>query len=299
MPAQALTGLSGIGKTQAAIEYAYRFRSHYSAVFWATADSHAHLVADFTAIAALLNLPEQHEANEERIVQAVKRWLQQQSNWLLILDNVDEPGMLEYFIPPAHRGHILLTTRAQAMGTLAESLEIEKMTAEEGTLFLLRRAGILKSFLQETTESQRALAMNIVQEMDGLPLALEQAGAYLEETDCGFAEYLTLYRQRRSVLLQLPGQPAPADLAAPGHPTTVATTWSLSFEQVAHTNPAAAELLRLCAFLHADAIPEEIFTARASEPGSSPLIARRRSFAVQRGHQRTAQVLADTPPYRK
>ena len=43
--AQALTGMGGIGKTQAAIEYAYRFRSHYSAVFWATADSHAHLVA--------------------------------------------------------------------------------------------------------------------------------------------------------------------------------------------------------------------------------------------------------------
>ena len=265
--AQALTGLSGIGKTQAAIEYAYRFRSHYQAIFWATADSHTHLVADFTAIAALLNLPEQHEANEECIVQAVKRWLQQQSNWLLILDNVEEPGMLEYFIPPAHRGHILLTTRAQAMGTLAESHEIEKMTAEEGSLFLLRRAGILKSFLQQTTESQRALTMNIVQEMDGLPLALEQAGAYLEETDCGFDEYLTLYRQRRSVLLQLPGQAAPPDLAASGHPTTVATTWSLSFEQVAHTNLAAAELLRLCTFLHADAIPEEIFTARASELG--------------------------------
>ena len=232
---------------------------------------HAHLVADFTAIAALLNLPEQHEANEERIVQAVKRWLQQQSNWLLILDNVEEPGMLEYFIPPAHRGHILLTTRAQAMGTLAESHEIEKMTAEEGSLFLLRRAGILKSFLQQTTDSQRALAMNIVQEMDGLPLALEQAGAYLEETDCGFDEYLTLYRQRRSVLLQLPGQADLADLAdlaAPGHPTTVATTWSLSFEQVAHTNPAAAELLRLCTFLHADAIPEEIFTAKDSELGT-------------------------------
>ena len=261
MTAQALTGLGGIGKTHAAIEYAYRYRAQYQAVFWATATTHAQLVADFIAIAALLELPEQHRPDERDIVQAVKRWLQQQSNWLLILDNVDDLNVLEDFIPPAHRGHILLTTRAQATGMLAENLEIECLNVEEGAIFLLRRAKMLKSgqVLQQAEENVRTVAMEIAREMDGLPLAIDQSGAYLEETRCNLAEYLAIYRQRRAALLKIPAQS--------NHPTTVATTWSLSFERLEHLEPAAAELLRLYAFLHAEAIPEEIVTTGASVLG--------------------------------
>lgn len=94
--------------------------------------------------------------------------------------------------------------------------------------------------------------------LGGLPLALDQAGAYLEETGCGLSDYQQLYRQHRNELLRKRG-----GLVA-DHPELVATTWSLSFQQAQEKHPAAADLLYLCAFLAPDVIPEEILTADAS-----------------------------------
>ena len=74
----------------------------------------------------------------------------------------------------------------------------------------------------------------------------------MEETPCGIAEYLGLYRTRRALLLKRRGG------LVKDHPASVATTWSLSFAAVEQTNPAAADLLRVCAFLHPDVIPEEL-----------------------------------------
>jgi len=97
--------------------------------------------------------------------------------------------------------------------------------------------------------------------MDGLPLALDQAGAYIEETGCGLARYLELYTQRRADLLKRRGK------NATGHAESVTTTFSLCFEKVSQTNRACTELLRCCAFLHPDTIPEEIFTEGGPELG--------------------------------
>jgi tetratricopeptide (TPR) repeat protein len=97
--------------------------------------------------------------------------------------------------------------------------------------------------------------------MDGLPLALDQAGAYIEETACGLADYLDLYQKHGATFRKRRG-----GLVA-DHPESVATTWSLSFRKIELFNPAAAELLRLCAFLAPDAIPEEIITESAPDLG--------------------------------
>ena len=79
--------------------------------------------------------------------------------------------------------------------------------------------------LNEAPKEDRTQAESIVQEMDGLPLALDQAGAYIEETSCSLADYLTLYRTRRKDLLGHRSK-LPAD-----HPEPVARTWALSFQQ--------------------------------------------------------------------
>src|SRR6202022_3489574 len=104
-------------------------------------------------------------------------------------------------------------------------------------------------------------AQAIVEALDGLPLALDQAGAYIEETGCSLSDYLKFYKSRRKRLLRMRGQ------NATGHPEPVAMTWSLAFEKVKQANPAAAELLRLCAFLHPDEIPESMIIEGASELG--------------------------------
>ena len=267
----ALSGLGGIGKTQTAIEYAYRYRDEYSAVFWVRADSRETLVADYVAIAKLLGLPGQEAPDQMLIVTAVKRWLAQQEGWLLILDNADELSIVKDFLPGAGQGHLLLTTRAQATGKIAQSLSVEKMERPEGIQLLLRRAKLLapEEPLDNISAVVRRAAQQLVQELDGLPLALDQAGAYIEDTGCSLSEYLELYAQRRLALLQ-----QQSSISA-DYPHTVASTWALSFAQVEQQGPAAADLLRLCAFLHPDAIPEAIVTEGAADlgPRLSPVAA--------------------------
>lgn len=265
--AQAISGLGGIGKTQIAIEYAYRYREHYQAVFWINASSHDAFNADFVMLAALLGLPEQREQEQAIVVRAVKRWLSSDSHWLLILDNVDDLALIDEFLPPDAAGDVLITTRQQALGTIAQSIEVEKMEKAEGVKFLLRRAKLLgpDAALDQAPQEQQAQATEIVSLLDGLPLALDQAGAYIEETRCGLSHYLDLFATRRKELLSRRGR-LPVD-----HPEPVATTWSLSFQKAEQESAAAADLLRLLAFLGPEAIPEEIITPGTTT--SDPVIA--------------------------
>ena len=261
---QALTGLGGIGKTQTAIEYAYRYRDAYHTIFWVRAANLETLVADFVALAHLLELPGRDVQDQMLVVAAVKRWLEQHGSWLLILDNADEPGLLTDFLPTEGAGHIVLTTRAQATGRIASSLSVEKMGVAESIRLLLRRAKLLgiDEPLDSVSQVVRTQARHIVQALDGLPLALDQAGAYIEEIGCSLSDYLTLYKQRRLDLFKRQSSLVSAD-----YPHTVASTWALSFERVEQANPAAAELLRLCAFLDPDAIPEAIITEGSDHLG--------------------------------
>jgi tetratricopeptide (TPR) repeat protein len=253
---QAFTGLGGIGKTQLAVEYAYRFRREYKAVLWARAESTDTLSASYTEIALLLNLPERNEQEQPLIIQATKRWLQTHRDWLLILDNADEPDLIAPFLPHVMNGHLLITTRATALRRLgiANPIAVETFAPEEGALLLLRRAGLLlpDAPFEQATQQDQTLALEITRELGGLPLALDQSGAYLEATGTSLASYQQIYQQHRADLLK------ERRGSEQDHPDPVATTWLLSFQRVETRNAAAAELLRLCAFLAPDALGEEI-----------------------------------------
>jgi tetratricopeptide (TPR) repeat protein/transcriptional regulator with XRE-family HTH domain len=266
----AITGLGGIGKTQCAVEYAYRYGSEYRAVLWVQADSQKSLVSDFVKLAGLLNLPEKYEADHTQVMDAVKLWLQTHSHWLLILDNADDLEMVYEFLPMLGEGHILLTTRSQATGPSIKGIELVKMGREEGTLFLLRRAKLVDeaATLADTLLNDRLEAETISHLLDGLPLALDQAAAYIEENRCSLSDYLNLYWLRGASLLKRRGTFGKRD-----YPNSVATTWSLSFERIQQSGTPAADLLRLCAFLHPDAIPEAMLTAGSAElsPALQPI----------------------------
>lgn len=260
---QALTGLGGTGKTQTAIEYAYRYQHDYTAVFWVGADTHEALLTCFVMIARSLKLSIPEKQDQQGVVRAVLQWFNTHTRWLLIFDDVQEIDMLQDFFPQRETGHILITTRRRAVGAEAEALEIEKMPIAEATLFLLRRAKIMRHNdpIEAVSEAEQAHALAIAEALDGLPLALDQAGAYIEETGCSLAQYLERYAQRRAELLKKRGR------NASGHPASVTTTFLLCFEKVAQVNPAATDLLRCCALLHPDDIPEELLKDGAAELG--------------------------------
>ena len=261
----AIKGLGGIGKTQVAVEYAYRAceQGRYTHTFWINSANEEALIASFTALAELLPaFPVKGEIDQRKLVEAVRRWLEQcQEHWLLIFDNADDIALLRDYLPQRGSGSILLTTRAHAVGSLATSIEVDTMGWLEGTHLLLRRAQLF----EHASDEEINQAGNIVVALDHFPLALDQAGAYIEETGCGFVGYLQVYHTHRKELLARRGGPETIN-----YPDSVMTTWSLSFQKVEQANPAAAELLRLCAFLAPDTIPEELITNGAPY-WSSPL----------------------------
>ena len=262
---QAISGLGGIGKTQIAIEYAYRYEHEYRYVLWANAASSESLLNDFVSLAALLNAPGYDPQQQLTAVKAVQQWLATQKDWLLILDNADDIAMVRGYLPTRSNpgGHVLLTTRAQATRAIAQPFEVDKMEKDEGILLLLRRTGVIESAeqLSQAPIEDRNAAEAIVVVLDGLPLALDQAGGYIEEVGCSLADYLQLYQTHRKELLSKESQLSAA------YPEMVATTWSLAFQRIEQANPAAAALLQFCAFLAPDVIPEKIITMGAGDLG--------------------------------
>jgi len=258
--AQAISGLGGIGKTQTAVEYTYRYGSEYNAVLWVKGDSCEALISDYAALAHVLDLLEKNAKEQNLIVAAVRRWLENNSGWLLVFDNADEPGLLEDYIPNNPKGHIFLTSRAQVFDTLGISnpVELEKMPPDEAKEFLQKRTG-RKDLHQTEIEALGRIA----EELDYLPLALEQAGAYINKLKCSFSDYLSSYKNCGLMLLQ---ESFPV---AGKYPKSITTTWLLNFEQVEKTSKASADLLTASTFLNPDNIPLELNTQSALELGEA------------------------------
>ena len=255
---QALSGLGGIGKTQTALEYAYRYAESYQAILWLRGEARDVLFSDVVALAEAFDLIDQEATEKQQsAIEAIKGWLHECSGWLLIIDNLEELGLLREILPARSSGHILLTTRAQFTGPRIQRLDLETMEPDEGALLLLRRAkriGPRDPFAQ-ASPTDCVMARTISQGMDGLPLALDQAGAYIEETACSLSHYLALFQRHHAVLLGLRDL---SDGIDADHPLSVSATLSLLLERIRQANSAALDLLCLCAFLDADAIPEEL-----------------------------------------
>lgn len=259
---QALTGLGGIGKTQTAVEYAYRYRQDYQAALWIPAESREEVLGHIIDIVGwLINVPEHAAEKQDNLVAAFRQWLMTHPHWLVILDNLTDWDILRDIVPSRGQGHILVTSRSQATGTMASALTLKQLRPEEGALFLLRRAKLLSIVdpLSKTSSTLQAEAVALVEQLGGLPLALDQTGAYIEESKCSLIDYLKLYQTQHMELLRQRGT------LVQSHAESVFVSWLLAFERVQKENAAAADLLRACAFLAAEGVPEELFTEGGTE----------------------------------
>ena len=239
---QAIHGLGGVGKTQLAIEYAYRYANHYSLIWWVRSETPESLNADWEALARRMNLVSQEDRPEQsQVIEIVRGALEQRTEWLLVFDNAPDPNAIESYIPHGSAGHLVVTSRYSAWGRLARPLPVRVWQSRESVEFLLRR----------TRQEDEAAAGQLAKELGYLPLALEQAAAYVEHAGRSLAGYLGLFRERKLALFQ-PGT------SGSDETVTVATTWDISFEQARKDSSAAVDLLRLCAFLGPDDIPMKV-----------------------------------------
>ncbi|QBD82862.1 helix-turn-helix domain-containing protein [Ktedonosporobacter rubrisoli] len=271
---QALSGLGGIGKTHIAIEYAYRFDAQYSGIYWVQADTRDDLISSCTGLLDFLGHSLRGHQKDEDPLRVFSYWLSRHTRWLLIIDNIEDLTLLQHVLPTDCQGHVLLTTRIQSTGSFARCLPLDKMTDSEGALFLLRRVKRLEpdATLVQSSPADQFLGQKLSSLLGGLPLALDQAGAYIEEAGCSISDYLQRYTHQRASLLDRRG------MVGKDHPRSVATTFSLAYTQVRQKLPLAADLLCLCAFLAADGIPEELFLHHTAHPYGTENTSGRSSF---------------------
>ena len=240
----AIHGMGGVGKTQLALEYAYEHSKDYKLVWWVRAEESTTLAADLAALAAPLRLPEAGLAEQPVIVAAVLKWLSENARWLLILDNVPHPDTVKGVVPVNPQGHLIITSRDPNWGHVAKKLEVTTMAPGDAAEFLCGRTG----------DTDRSAAADLAEELGYLPLALEQAGAYVEQSAIPIRDFLRLLTSR-------PTEAFKHAKAPEGYPHTVGTVWEMSVRAVERESEAAAQLLNLCAFLAPDDIPKSIVTA--------------------------------------
>ncbi len=254
----AISGLGGIGKTALAIEYAYRYAEDYAYRFLVNASSPTTLTDDYRRITVILGSELPADTSAEIVVQTVKSWLDANTGYLLIVDNADftadyTPEHLQALLPNNPKGHLLLTSRAQTLSAQLNVLPNDVMrldTLEEGeavALLVNRLHGEGKTL----PDTEQQAAVELANALGGLPLALEQAAAYAAAKQTSLRAYLSLYRKAEIKQLEK------AKPETGNYKPTIATTWKLNFDAVAEAEPAAADLLTLCAFLAPDNIPVE------------------------------------------
>jgi tetratricopeptide (TPR) repeat protein len=243
---QALTGLGGMGKTQIAIEYAYRFSSEYDLIWWIRAEDSAILASDFSDLGN--HIPQDHAIpNDPQLKNKyIHRWLDTHGKWLLIFDNAQIPTDIYNptqpavnYLPQSPTGHILITSRNPNWSSLACPLNIQVFLPEEAIEFLKKRIGQIN--IKD--------ASDLAKELGSLPLALEQAAAFIVETPgMTIQNYLKIFKERHQQLWEKEKPPI-------NYPDTIATTWKISIDHIQKENPDAVELLILCSFFAADDIP--------------------------------------------
>jgi hypothetical protein len=243
-----LCGLGGAGKTSVAVEYAHRHLAEVGVCWQFPAEDPAVLAAEFAVLAAQLGAREVVDPRDP--VASVHGALARAgAGWLVIFDNAPDRASVERFVPPAGPGRVLITTQNQHWPP-GQALDVPVLDVGVAADFLVARTG----------DADRAAARELAAGLGGLPLALEQAAAYMQATGTALAGYLPLFRARQADLL--------ARGEAAGHPADVAATLGLALSRLADQAPAAAGLVRLLAFLAPEPVPLALLLA--GEQGRGP-----------------------------
>ncbi|MCJ1281457.1 hypothetical protein MMC26_000776, partial [Xylographa opegraphella] len=250
-----LHGLGGIGKTQLAIEYVRRHKERYTAIFWLNANDSNSLRLSFRDVAQQIlkyhpstSLLAGVDLNDlDQVVYAVKAWLDLQKNtrWLMIYDNYDNPkasgnldrsavNIRQYF-PQSNQGSIIITTRSSRVSQ-GRRVYIQKLLDIKESLEILSNMSGREDIAEDPS------AVELVKELDGLPLALSTAGAYLEHVPIALSDYLGFYKTSWLKLQTTSPQLESYE------DRSLYTTWQITFDRIQQQNPASANLLKLWAY---------------------------------------------------
>jgi hypothetical protein len=244
---QALHGLGGVGKSQLAIEYAYRHRADFDVIWWIPAELPVQIQKSLVELGQRLNLVDSNEVNVvvDVVMDALKGntrgGRQIPPNWLLVFDNAEDPEKVLEYLPTGGPGRILVTSRNSQWLNLARPLEVDVFQRQESIELLQRR----DPRLNEDDGDRLASALG------DLPLAIEQAAAWRAETGMPAEEYIQLLDEKQAEMLGLPG---PLE-----YQRSVAAAWNVSLDKLRASNPTALRILQACAYFAPEPIPRSMF----------------------------------------
>lgn len=234
----AIHGLSGAGKTQLCREYVEQHRTEYDLTYWVSATDLAQATADLAQLADDLGLPEFDLRDLNRSSRVALRWLEQHDDWLLVFDNAS-PHIISSLLPSSGSGHVLISSNDPNWSSFTtHELRLLGLSPEDAVRFLLQRTGL----------SDSPTAFRIANSFDCLPLALEQAAAYIETTSIDFDTYEWLLEIHRPALL---------DEKSPftEYPESVYSALKLGMQRVSNSLPEAGMLLSFVAHMDSSGIP--------------------------------------------
>ncbi|MEN8260042.1 MAG: tetratricopeptide repeat protein [Pseudomonadota bacterium] len=258
---KAVHGLGGVGKTRLAVEYAWQHKDDYSAVLFVTADSPGNLRRDLAALAGplVLDLPAQTATEEAVRVAAALQWLHDHPGWFLILDNVDTEeaaSHIEDLLSRLHGGHVLITSRLARWGDYVKPLELDVLSTESAKSFLLERTAPQSGGRgRKSLPNDEVLASDLAKDLDGLALALEQAGAYIVARRISLADYRRRWKAHDT---QVQSWHREREMK---YPRSVAVTWQTTLEQL---DAGEVALMNLLAWFAPEPIP--LFVLGLSSP---------------------------------
>ena len=236
-----------MGKTRAAVEYAWAHADAYRALLFAAADSPDALERNLAALCApaVIDLPEQAAKETPVQIAAVLHWLGRHPDWLLILDNVDTPAArraVAALLPSLTAGHLLITSRLADCPAAVAALDLDVLSLASSVEFLLARTAGRRT----PRDDDPATAARLAGQLDRLALALEQAAAYIRHRRCALADYLAAWEAQGAAVLDW------HDPAHSHYPRSIAITYETS---VAQLSPEARDLFRMLAWLAPEPFP--------------------------------------------
>jgi len=246
---QALHGEGGVGKSQIAIEYAYRHRADYDVIWWVPSERPAQILASLIELGNKLGLDVGNEViTAVPRVRAALRAGTPYANWLLVFDNAETLDTVRDYFPEAGTGKVLVTSRNQEWSRIAETLEVDVFSRSESIRLLQRR----------NPELSDADSDRLADALGDLPLAIEHASAWVAATGMAVGQYLELLAQKRAELTAL--------VPTPGYEMPVAAAANLALDRLAEQNLGALQLLQVCSFFAPEPISRELFAGPRNIP---------------------------------